>query len=83
MTTLVIPAQQVLLSPCEHDGRYFGEMRIGTVTLHVEAYALDTSSEATEGLLTEANRLASFGEPLETMQVDGRDCVLVVFPKGA
>lgn len=81
--TFIVPAQQLVLSPCENDGRYIGEMRIGPATFTVEAYALDNDCEATEDLITDANRMANFGEPLATMQVDGRDCILVVFPKAA
>ena len=45
---IVVPAQTIHLRPCDNDGRYQGEIRIGDAHFHVEAYALDTSSDTTE-----------------------------------
>ena len=80
---IVVPAQTIHLRPCDNDGRYQGEIRIGDAHFHVEAYALDTSSDTTDDLIRDVDRMANFGEPLATMQIDGRDCILVAFPQPA
>ena len=78
---LTVPAQTLELQRCDDDGRYLGEIRIGDARMHVEAYAIDTTSLTTDDLIKDVDRMANFGEGLATMQIDGRDCVLVVIPQ--
>lgn len=85
--SIVMPAQILRLQPTDEDGRWIGSLQAGvspspTLALRVEAYAFDSNSPAVQELIEEAEILAFCHSPLQTIDVDGREAMLVAFPAG-
>ena len=76
-----VPEQSITLNPVEEDGRWMGAMFVGGQDYRVEAYALDSRSAVVQDLITDLNTLATCGDLLRPLDIDGRSCLLAVFPK--
>ena len=76
-----VPEQTITLNPGAEDGRWMGAMFVGGQDYRVEAYALDSRSAVVQELITDLNTLATCGDLLRPLDIDGRSCLLAIFPK--
>lgn len=81
MAHLEVAAQEIELLPVPGvDGLWHGSAQIADLMFHVEAYATDSVDERVVETIDGVYEIAPHDKPLATLEVDGRQTIVVFTP---